>query len=52
MKGAAHRSPFLFTTLHASPHMHYKSTPLYKRFILVYRLAIDAKTRKGDGAAG
>ena len=27
-QGAAHRSPFLFTTLLTSPHMHYKSTPL------------------------
>ena len=32
--------------------MHYKSTPLYKRFILVYRLAMDAKTRKCDGVTG
>ena len=115
-KGAAHRSPFLFTTLLTSLHMHYKSTPLpgrqnargrevyyvmsyflllFKtlhmslcclegstmsslvhrrmrcartdlhsilclegstpedvRCIYVYRLAMDAKTRKCDGVAG
>ena len=60
MKGAAHRSPFIITTLHAH-HFTYiigallclaVSTPEDGRFIYVYRLAIDARTSMVDSVTG